>query len=145
MAEVRWRHGGNRLVLPVAVLPSAIAENPQALDLTEALIDTGATGTGLRPDVASRLAILGRGRRRVLTANGDILVPEYRIRLGFYPGNYQAEAEAPSGTMPYILDFGLLAYALHDHFPYAMLIGMDVLQHCDLIILRDRTARLVLP
>lgn len=145
MAEIEWRHEGKRLVLPVAVLPSTVAINSQALDLTEALIDTGATGTGLRPDVANRLGILGRGRRRVLTANGDILVPEYRIRLGFYPGSYEAEALAPPGLLPYILDLGLLAHALHEHFPYAMLIGMDVLRHCDLSIRKDRSARLVLP
>ena len=145
MAEINWRHEGKRLVLPVAVLPSLVADNSHALDLTEALIDTGATGTGLRPDVAYRLGIQGRGRRRVLTANGDILVPEYRIRLGFYAGSYESEAQAPSGEMPYILDLGLLAHALHEHFPYAMLIGMDVLQHCDLSILRHRTAKLVLP
>lgn len=145
MPEIGWRHEGKRLVLPVAVLPSIVADNPHDLDLTEALIDTGATGTGLRPDVANRLAIPGRGRRRVLTANGDILVPEYRIRLGFYPGIYTAEAQAPSGVMPYMLDLGLLAHALHEHFPYAMLIGMDVLQHCDLSIRRDRSAKLVLP
>ena len=145
MAEIRWRHAGQRLVLPVAVLPSLAAPNSSQMEIVEALIDTGATGTGLRPDVARRLEIPGRGRRRVLTANGDILVPEYRIRLGFYPGTFEGEPNPPPTAMPHVLELGLLAHALRDLFTYPLLIGMDVLNQCDLEILRDRTVRLVLP
>ncbi len=115
------------------------------MEIVEALIDTGATGTGLRPDVAQRLAIPGRGRRRVVTANGDILVAEYRIRLGFYPGVFDGDPEALSSAMPHVLELGLLVHALRDMFHYPLLIGMDVLSHCDFEIKRDRTARLVLP
>ena len=145
MGEIRWRHSGQRLVIPVAVFPSAIADNANQMEVVEALIDTGATGTGLRPDIAKRLSIPGRGRRRVMTANGDILVPEYRIRLGFYPGSFDAEALAPPSQMPHVLEFGLLVHALRDHFSYAMLIGMDVLSQCDLILRRDGTAILAAP
>lgn len=101
MAEVRWKHSGNRLLLPVAVLPSAAVENAHAIELVDALIDTGATGTGLRLDVADRLNIPGRGKRRVVTAKGDMLVPEYRIRIGFYCGNFD-EAPQAEGN-PYVL------------------------------------------
>lgn len=145
MAEIRWRHPGQRLILPVAVLPSLAAPNAHAMDVVEALVDTGATGTGLRPDVAERLGIPGRGRRRVLTANGDILVAEYRVRLGFYPGIFDGPAEAPAATMPHVLELGLLVHALRDQFTYPLLIGMDVLSHCDLELRRDRSVRLVLP
>src|SRR5689334_4437663 len=124
MGEIRWRHGGQRLLLPVAILPSAASDNAQAIQVIDALIDTGATGTGLRPDVADALQIPGRGKRRVLTANGDILVPEYRIRLGFYCGEFEGEPQAVGN--PYVLEFGLLAHALRPMFPYAALIGMDV-------------------
>ena len=145
MAEIRWRHSGQRLVLPVAVMPSLAAENSNQMEIVEALIDTGATGTGLRPDIAERLQIAGRGRRRVLTANGDILVAEYRVRLGFYPGDFNDPADGPSTVMPHVLELGLLVHALRDLFPYALLVGMDVLSQCDLELQRDRSARLVLP
>lgn len=145
MAEVEWRHEGQRLVIPVAILPSSVATNASQIEIVEGLIDTGATGTGLRPDVAERLSLRGRGRRRILTANGDILVPEYRLRIGFFPGAYNGPAEAQSSVFPVVLDFGILAHALRPIFPYALLIGMDVLHRCDLTILRDRTAKLVLP
>jgi hypothetical protein len=145
MAEIRWRHSGQRLVLPVTVLPSVAAANSTAMEIVEALIDTGATGTGLRPDVADRLQIPGRGRRRVQTANGDILVPEFRIRLGFFPGVFESEADRPAAGMPHALEHGLLVYSLREFFTYPLLVGMDVLSQCDLELRRDRSARLVLP
>lgn len=144
MAEVRWRHSGRRLLLPVAVLPSAAAENSQAIEVVDALIDTGATGTGLRPDIAATLNVPGRGKRRVVTANGDMLVPEYRVRIGFYCGEFEGEPSS-DGSSPYVLEFGLLVHALRDHFAYPMLIGMDVLSSCDLNLRRDRSAVLSLP
>lgn len=145
MAELRWRHEGQRLVLPIAILPSLVAPNANQIEIVEGLIDTGATGTGLRPDVADRLTLRARGRRRILTANGDIIVPEYRLRVGFFPGSFDGPAEAPTSSFPTVLDFGILAHALRPGFPYAALIGMDLLHRCDLIVLRDHTARLVLP
>lgn len=145
MAEIEWRHDGSRLVLPVAILPSAVASNASELEIVDGLIDTGATGTGLRPDVAERLALPARGRRRIMTANGDIIVPEFRLRIGFYPGSFSGPAEAPSSAFPTVLDFGILAHALRPIFPYALLIGMDVLHLCDLFLTRRRKAKLVLP
>jgi Aspartyl protease len=130
-------------LLPVAVLPSAAAENAHALAVIDALIDTGATGTGLRPDVAASLNIPGRGKRRVVTANGDMLVPEFRIRIGFFCGNFGGEPTAQSS--PYVLEFGLLVHALREQFAYQMLIGMDVLSSCDLHLRPDRSATLRLP
>jgi hypothetical protein len=44
MGEVRWQHSGHRLVLPVAVLPSIAAENANAIEVVDALIDTGRPG-----------------------------------------------------------------------------------------------------
>jgi hypothetical protein len=143
MAEIRWKHSGHRLLLPIAVLPSVAADNPNAIEVVEALIDTGATGTGLRPDIAAALGVPGRGKRRVLTANGDMLVPEYRVRIGFYCGSFD-EFPVPHGN-PYVLEFGLLVHALREHFAYPMLIGMDVLSQCDLSLHRDGSALLSLP
>ena len=104
---------------------------PIRSEVVDALIDTGATGTGVRPDIAAKLHVRGRGRRLVSTANGDMLVPEFRLRLGFYPGFFNSQASASSATMPTILDFGVNAHALREGFAYALLIGMDILSKCD--------------
>jgi hypothetical protein len=145
MAELRWQHEGQRLVLPIAILPSLAAANSNEIVIVEGLIDTGATGTGLRPDIAERLALKARGRRRVLTANGDMLVAEYRLRIGFFPGQFEGPAGMPQASFPTVLDFGILAHALHPMFSYELLIGMDVLSRCDLTLRRDRSVELVLP
>ena len=143
MGEISWRHSGRQLLLPVAILPSIVADNAQSMELVDALIDTGATGTGLRPDIAEKLGIPGRGKRLVHTANGIMLVPEFRIRMGFYCGSFDGDPVATAS--PYVLEFGLLVHALRDQFAYPMLIGMDVISQCDLELRRDRTARLILP
>ncbi len=72
-----------------------------------------------------------------------MLVPEYRVRLGFYCGEFEGDPVAQGS--PYVLEFGLLVHALRDQFAYAMLIGMDVLNQCDLHLRRDRSAILSLP
>lgn len=132
-------------MLPVAVLPSLVAPNATAMEIVEGLVDTGATGTGLRPDVAERLGIVGRGRRRVLTANGDMLVPEFRVRLGFFPGRFDGAAEVAPASFPHVLDFGLLVHALLPNFVYPILIGMDVLRRIEIHMKTDATVRMVLP
>jgi hypothetical protein len=72
-----------------------------------------------------------------------MLVPEYRVRIGFYRGEFD-EQPMPQGS-PYVLEFGLLVHALREHFAYQMLIGMDVLSKCDLHLRRDGSAILSLP
>jgi hypothetical protein len=72
-----------------------------------------------------------------------MLVPEYRIRIGFYCGRFDEQPETQGS--PYVLEFGLLVHALREQFAYPMLIGMDVLSHCDLHLLRDHSVALLLP
>ena len=68
------------------------------------------------------------------------MVPEFRIRLGFFVGEFIGPAEALA--YPIVLDLGVQAHALQANFRYQMLLGMDVLRHCDLLMLRDGNVRL---
>lgn len=89
--------------------------------LVTGLLDTGATGTGLRQDVIDRLKLGKRGRRRIFTANGDMIANEHLIRIGFYPGRFEHHPFDLSGIFPFVLERQLLAHSLHPNFAFELI------------------------
>lgn len=137
MPQVEWRHDGQRLRLPLAIFPSITEQTGQSADLIWGIIDTGATATGIRQDVVDRLGMLIKGKRRVFTANGDMIANEHLFRVGFYPGRYDEAVEIPQSALPHVLADEILGYALHPNFSVAAIIGMDIIASCDLQIRRS--------
>jgi len=144
MPAIEWRHNRERLVLPIVILPGYNSPNPTQTLQTNGLLDTGATGSGIRGDLARELQLRPKGQRRVLTANGDIIAQEYLLRVGFVCGDYTDPSFDPLAQQPYVLEKEVLGFELADMFPYPMLIGMDVIAQGDLTITRSGTARLVI-
>lgn len=142
MPVINWRHDHRRLVLPISIFPSSTATNPHECALIAGLLDTGATGTGIRQDVVSRLSLEKRGRRRVFTANGDILADEHLIRVGFYPGVFSDYPFDINTMLPFVLQKELLAHSLHPNFSFEMIIGMDIIAQADLSLTRNGDATL---
>lgn len=145
MASIEWFHNRSRLVLPIVVMPPVTADNSQVSIRTTGLLDTGATGTGLRIDLAEELALSARGTRRVNTANGLVIAAEYLIRIGFVCGDHRNPEFAGDRQHPYVLDNEYVGFELQRGFAYPALIGMDILGVSDLTIRRDGSATLVLP
>lgn len=144
MPLIEWRHSGRRLILPIVVLAPANAANPSQTVRTSGLIDTGATGTGIRSDLASSLGLLPRGQRRVHTANGLLMASEYLFRVGFVCGDYDDPLFDPDRALPFVLEEPVLGFELQSGFAYPMLIGMDIIGANDLSITRDGRAELKL-
>ncbi len=109
-----------------------------------ALLDTGATGTGVRADIVEALGLPPKGQRRVGTANGMIWATELPFRIGFVTGDHRIAPFDPETQQPYVLDRHVSGFELQRGFDYAVLVGMDVLGQCDLHILRDGTAELTI-
>lgn len=146
MRQIDWRHNRRQLFLPVAVMPSAHAPNAMHSVTVKALIDTGATRSGLHKDLVDQLALPKRDRAPVQTANGTMIVDLHQVRLGFWQTTLDHDLHSISSTtMPFILDRLFLIHALGADFSHQMLIGMDVIGMCDLTIRSDGVARLVLP
>jgi hypothetical protein len=101
------------------------------------LLDTGATGTGLRQDVIDRLKLQKRGRRRIFTANGDLVANEHLIRIGLYPGRFETYPFELAGILPYVLERQSLAHSLHPNFSFELIIGMDIISQADLTVSRE--------
>ena len=144
MPQIDWRHNRKRLLLPVVVVAPLNALNPNLSLRTVGLLDTGATGTGIRQDLAEELSLTPKGQRRVHTANGMITASEYLVRIGFVCGDYSDPDFVPDQQQPYVLEDQILSFELQRGFGYPLLIGMDVLGSSDLTISREGTARLVL-
>ena len=143
--SVEWTHNRERLLVPVAILPAANAANPFEVIRTEGLLDTGATGTGIRRDLAERLGLRAKGQRRVHTANGVIFAAEFLCRIGFICGDLDAWADGAEHLQPHVLERHILGFELQTGFAYPLLIGMDVIGQCDLALSRTGRAKLTLP
>lgn len=143
MPEIRWRHNRERLLLPVTVLPGSSSVNALDSVRVEGLLDTGATGLGIRSDVADRLGLRVKGQRRVLTANGEMMSPEYVVRVGFVTGDYTDPSFDPEQQFPFVLDREVTAFGLASGFAYPVLVGMTILGASDLTISRTGLAHLV--
>ena len=144
MPEIRWRHNRERLLLPISVLPGLSSENPTDSVKIDGLLDTGATGLGIRGDVVERLGLRAKGQRRVLTANGEMMASEYVVRVGFVIGDYTDPGFRPDQQLPFVLGREIAGFGLQSGFAYPVLIGMAVLGWSDLTLSRSGLATLAI-
>lgn len=146
MRTINWRHDRRQLFLPVSVMPSASADNASHAITVKALIDTGATKTGLRADLVERLGLAKRDRAPIQTANGTLITDLHLARLGLWTSQIEEDVfQLSRSTMPYILDREFLIQALRPDFSHEMLLGMDLVGLCEFQLRCDGTAKLLLP
>lgn len=127
-------------------MPSVSAPNQSHSATVTALLDTGATKTGIRPDFVAALGLAKRDRAPVHTANGTRLADLYLARLGFWPAEPSDDLAATAASqLPYVIDREFLIQSLLPDFPHEMLLGMDVLGMCEFHISSRGTAELHLP
>ncbi len=127
-------------------MPSASADNASHAIIVRALIDTGATKTGLRADLVQKLGLAKRDRAPIQTANGTLITDLHLARLGLWTSDVDEDVfQLSLSTMPYILDREFLVQALRPDFSHEMLLGMDLVGLCEFQIKCDGTARLILP
>lgn len=142
MPEIRWRHNRERLVLATTIMPGYNSNNPSDSCKVNALLDTGATGLGIRADIATRLQLRPKGQRLVHTANGEMMAPEYVVRVGFIIGDYTDSDFSPEQQLPFVLEREIAAFGLQSGFGYPALIGMAILGWADLTINKNGFATL---
>ncbi len=142
MPEIRWRHNRERLLLPTTIMPGYSSDNPSDSCKVDGLLDTGATGFGIRSDIAIRLGLRPKGQRLVHTANGEMMAPEYLVRVGFVCGDYTDPSFSPEQQFPFMLEREIVGFGLQSGFTYPVLIGMAILGSADLTIGRAGFATL---
>ncbi len=102
-----------------------------------ALLDTGSTTSGITPRIAEALAIKGRGKKPIGTAQGEGQAERYLFRFGLMP----PQGESGSPTFPFVFD-DVIGFELAASFRFDALIGMDILSQCGLTMRPNGTCRL---
>ncbi len=92
-----------------------------------ALIDTGATTSGITPKVIAALGLTSLGKRPIGSAQGEGQADRYMFRIGLRPPNFDWD-DAPN--LPYLFD-AIMGFGLGSGFKFEVLLGMDILSQCD--------------
>ena len=131
MLHISVRHDGRRIVIPIMLFAPEPPEKLEGVEAT-ALIDTGATISGITPRMVRRLGLENLGKRPLGSARGEEQAERHLVRFGFNadPG------DSDSPTFPYIFD-AKMVFALTDAFHLDALIGMDILRECDFEMTRQ--------
>jgi hypothetical protein len=126
MLHLECSNDRRRITLPIVILrpePVTNLEGYRAM----ALLDTGATTTGITPRVADALGLLSLGKRPLGSAQGDGQADRYLFRVGLYP---TTAIDGTTASYPYIFD-ATMGFGLSNSFRLDALLGMDVLSQCD--------------
>lgn len=134
MSQIDWRHDGRRVTLPVKILGAENIADMTSVDAT-ALIDTGATVSGINAEIARSLNLQPVGKRPIMTAHGLAHIEHYLFRVGVYPDGWNA-------PYPYIFN-EVIGLSLSGTENFSALLGMDILRNCDFSIDRSGNCRLV--
>lgn len=125
-----WRRADRRILLNVVLLrpdpPTDITFVP-----VSALLDTGATASGISRTLAERLQLPSIGKQPIGTAGGTIMAERYLFRIGIP----QAQ------QFPFIFD-DITGFEVGGSGNFQVLLGMDVLSRCDFTMTRDGQCRL---
>jgi len=135
--RIDWRHDRRRIILPVLVLRPTPSTDFTPYE-ARALLDTGATTSGITPRVARALDLLPRGKRPLGSARGEEQAERYLFRIGLMSDC--APGDPP--TFPFLFD-DVVGFELRDNFHLDMLLGMDVLNQCDFSMNRSGVCRLI--
>jgi hypothetical protein len=91
----------------------------------QALVDTGSTTSGITAGVAQRLGLKGVGKRPLVSARHDDQVERFIFRVGIV----DRLVDAPS--IPFVFP-AVIGFELRAGFRFEALIGIDILEQCDL-------------
>lgn len=92
-----------------------------------ALVDTGATTSGITPRIIEMLGLVGMGKRPIGFAQGDGQADRYLFRVALSSPSSTGEAET---SLPFVFE-AIMGFGLAGGFRFDALLGMDILSQCD--------------
>jgi hypothetical protein len=137
MFHLECSNDGRRIVLPIIILkpePLTDLDGYRAM----ALLDTGATTTGITPRVIDALGLLSVGKRPMGSVQGDGQADRYLLRVGLHTTEAINEN---TGAFPYVFE-ATMGFGVNEGFRFDALLGMDILSQCDFRM--DRSGRAIL-
>ena len=137
MLHLECSNDRRRITLPVLVLkPEPVTDLNGCPAI--ALLDTGATTSGITPKIVTALGLYGMGKRPIGSAQGDGQAERYLFRIGLH-SSAQQDDNAP--MLPFVFE-AVMGFALNGSFRFDMLLGMDILSQCDFRMNRSGQALL---
>lgn len=135
MRSIDGAHDNRRIVTEIAILG---AENPTDLShvMGRALIDTGATSSGIGPSIVNALGLQSYGKRPLGSATEERMMPFYVFRLGFL--EYRTSGGfSETHPLPYIVgECDGFGWPMARNFD--VILGMDILSRCRTVISHNR-------
>jgi hypothetical protein len=132
MSVIEWRREARRVRLPVIILRTDLDGTAAT-----ALLDTGATVSGIARRIAAALGLPRRGRQPLASAHGVGDLQRYEFRVGLTPD--YSPPDAPG--FPFVFE-QVIGIELSDSFGFDALLGMDILSQCDFVMNRCGACRL---
>ena len=126
MLHLECSNDRRRVTLPILILRP---DPPTDFDgyAATALLDTGATASGITPRVVDALGLFSIGKRPLGSARGEEQAERYLCRIGLHA---TAELSPGMNTLPFTFE-PMLVFGLTDAFRFDAILGMDVLSQCD--------------
>jgi len=128
MYKLEGRHDGRRIIIPIQILVPA-PEHDLTATAANALLDTGATNSGITPIIIEKLGLQSIGKRPLGSARAEEQVPRYLFRVGL-------EMTASERRFPFIFD-AIDGFELRNSVHFDALIGMDILRQCNFEMRHD--------
>jgi hypothetical protein len=140
MQAIEGRHDGRKIILPVHIFRPG-----DAFDITSvtcmALLDTGATTSGIGAPIIAELGLISYGKKRLKSAREESFAPYYLFRVGIAGQNKADLGMPPAVTLPYIFP-ETDGFSWSHATDFQVILGMDVLHLCDFHIARDKRWKL---
>lgn len=140
MRELSFQRGKRRILFPVRVLAASNAADMTSFAAT-ALLDTGATASGIGPSVIDALTMRSHMKKRLLSATEEVFADYFLFRVGFHTTDQLSRIQDSLSEWPYVFE-EVEGFSWRRATDFDMIIGMDILSQCDLSFRRDGTCRL---
>ena len=135
MRELRIRRRGSRYLLPVAILKPDTPFDLTSVTAT-ALLDTGATVSGIGPRVIADLKLESYGKNRLRSATDKMFVDYYLFRVGLFTTEQMSLAPSGDASLPFILE-EVDGFSWRQPADFDVILGMDVISRCDVALDRS--------
>lgn len=140
MRELEFRQRNNRYLFPVAILRPTYSNDITAFSAT-ALLDTGATVSGIGPRVVAALELESHGKKRLRSATEERFVAYYAFRVGFYTTEQVMEPDRIDPALPFVFE-DVDGFSWIGSADFDVIIGIDILSQCEMRF--DRSGRCLL-
>lgn len=141
MRELKIRVRGSRYLLPVAILKPSTPSDLTTFIAT-ALLDTGATVSGIGPRVIAALGLESYGKNRLRSATDEAFVDYYLFRIGLFTTQQMTDAPGGDASLPFIVD-EVDGFSWGRHADFDVILGMDILGKCDVTLSRNSMCSII--